>query len=95
MATPTHKNVNGVNVSLTQKEIDDIEAEWSANTVKKTEEDNKKREMLDQVNSEKASLPTWAQVVSAINNAFPNNAQANIIKKIARPVYTYLKKTVD
>jgi hypothetical protein len=49
----------------------------------------------NQIESEKADLPTWAQVVTAIDNAFPDPAQANIIKKIARPVYTQLKRTVD
>jgi hypothetical protein len=48
----------------------------------------------NQIESEKADLPTWAQVVTAIDNAFPDPAQANIIKKIARPVYTQLKKSV-
>lgn len=48
-----------------------------------------------QVESEKTALPTWTQVVTAIDNAFPDAAQANIIKKIARPVYTYLKNSVD
>lgn len=47
-----------------------------------------------QIQSERANLPTWSQVVTAINNAFPDTAQANIIKKIARPVYTSLKKSV-
>lgn len=49
----------------------------------------------NQIESEKTALPTWTQVVNAIDNAFPDSAQANIIKKIARPVYTALKKSVD
>ncbi len=47
-----------------------------------------------QIETEKADLPTWSQVATAIDNAFNDNAQANIIKKIARPVYTALKRSV-
>lgn len=48
-----------------------------------------------QIESEKTALPTWTQVVAAIDNAFTDTAQANIIKKIARPVYTHLKNSVN
>lgn len=51
--------------------------------------------LSNQIDSEKTALPTWAQVATAIDNAFPDAAQAGIIKKIARPVYTYLKNSVD
>jgi len=92
---PTHKMVDGVKVDLTQAEKDEILRSWSAskaeNDVKKAEEEA----LLTQISNEKTNLPSWDQVSGAINNAFPDPAQANIIRKIARPVYTYLKKRVD
>ncbi len=53
-------------------------------------------ESLDnQIESEKADLPTWGQVANAIDNADTVAKLQVIVKKIARPVYTYLKKSVN
>ncbi len=52
-------------------------------------------ELKSQVESEKLGLPTWAQVESSIDNADSLVKIQAILKKIARPVYSYLKKTVD
>lgn len=89
------KVVNGVRVECTPEEEVEIRADWAANKVIQDAKKAAKDAMDTQVAGEKADLPTWAQVVNAINNAFTDNAQANIIKKIARPVYTMLKKEVD
>ncbi len=50
--------------------------------------------LIAQKESERTDFPTWVQVENAIDNAFTDSAQANIIKKIARPVYTYVKNSV-
>ncbi len=51
--------------------------------------------MENHVATERAALPTWIQVKNAIDSAFPDTTQAAVIRKIARPVYTMLKKTID
>ena len=88
------KMINGKSVTLTTQEENAVRAEWAANKIKQ----DKARLITDafdaQIESEKVALPTWAQVKTAIENAFTNTAQASIIKKIARPVYTNLKKIV-
>lgn len=77
--------------SYTQEELDNITAAIAEGLPQKII-----RDALDtQIESEKTALPTWTQVAIAIDNAFPDTAQATIIKKIARPVYTYLKNSVD
>ena len=39
------------------------------------------------------NLPSWAQVEATINNAFPDLAQRNVVKKLARVVYWDVKNT--
>ncbi len=82
-------------VELTpQEEADQLEA-WAASKAVSDVVMAAKTALKAQVVNEKADLPTWAQVTTAIENAFPIVAQSNIIKKIARPVYTILKHSVD
>ena len=75
----------------TQQELDNI----AAANARELPQRQKREAMEAQIETEKSDMPTWSQVVNAIDNAFTDNAQANIIKKIARPVYSYLKKTVN
>ncbi len=89
------KLVNGVRIELTSQEEAALRAQWAANKIEHDAETAEINALNTQISSEKTNLPTWLQVETAIDAAFTNNAQANIIKKIARPVYTYLKKTID
>ncbi len=85
---------NGIRITLSPQEEATLLAEWAANQTDQDAHQATTDALNAQVDSEKANLPTWAQVVTAIDNAFTNTAQASIIKKIARPVYTALKKSV-
>lgn len=94
MDIPQTKLVDGKRIPLTQEEKDAIVAEWTANKQKIDDKIAKETAVENQVISERADLPSWNAVATAIDNAF-NAQQANIIKKIARPVYTYLKREVN
>lgn len=75
----------------TQKELDDIEAAIAEALPQKIITDA----LNAQIESEKTDLPTRTQVKTAIENAFPDTAQASIIKKLANVVYTLRKNSVD
>ncbi len=45
--------------------------------------------------ADRVSLLTWAQIETAINNAFPDSAQANIVRKLARALYTVITNSVN
>ncbi len=90
-----YKKVDGARTILTPQEESDLKAEWLANKLINDAAEAANTALVSQIDSEKADLPTWVQMSNAIDNAFPDTAQARIIKKIARPVYTMLKRRVD
>jgi hypothetical protein len=85
---------NGVRRTLTGQEETDKLSEWAASKVINDAEEAAKTAMEIQVQSEKTALLTRAQIATAIDNAFPDTAQANIIKKLANVVYTFRKNSV-
>ena len=86
---------DGVRVTLTPEEEAAQIAEWDANKIKHDAEQATQDALDTQIENEKTSLPTWTQVITAIDDAFPDTAQANIVKKIARVAYTYRKNSVN
>ncbi len=73
MATATHRMVNGIRVNLRQAEIDEIEAEWTANlllTTDATDEDLEGYAVLDVLVDELATATgqTRDQIKTKIRN---------------------------
>lgn len=56
--------------------------------------ETKKNDLELQRLADRLSLLTWAQIETAINNAFPDSAQANIVRKLARVLYTLVTNSV-
>ena len=91
---PTHRSVNGVEIPLTQTEIDAILLEWTNNQT----EQNARQVLIDalnaQIDSDKTSLPTRTQVMTVIDN-IANLADAKVfLKRLSNVVYTLRKNSV-
>lgn len=89
LAEPTADDL--ANAKYVQDNYSALEAAYIA--TKKAEEDAMAVLETQKLADILTNLPSWAQVETAIKNAFPTTAQQNVILKMARALYWLAKGT--
>ncbi len=86
---------NGVRITLTAQEEAARIAESDANQVITDARVATETAYNDQVDQDKADLPSWNQVQNVINNISNMDDAKSFLLKLSRVVYTMRKQSVD